>query len=146
MLILGEEALVICVQAIKALTPIVRKLGPKANPANIKTPRAAVAAWAFYIGQSLALKLPTAQQVSLFSLPHGSSSGTWVALLVNDANLHGRNHTFTLLWRGSVCLQGTLVWYCSAAHCLGGLPMLWSGGHWWRPGTAASTSSMSTKS
>ena len=39
-------------QAIKALTPLVRKLGPKANPANLKTlPPAAIAAWAFYIGK-----------------------------------------------------------------------------------------------
>ncbi|KAL3161634.1 hypothetical protein ABBQ32_010489 [Trebouxia sp. C0010 RCD-2024] len=38
------------IYAIKALTPLVRKLGPKANPANIKLPRAAIAAWAFYIG------------------------------------------------------------------------------------------------
>ncbi len=39
-------------QAIKALTPLVRKLGPKANPANLKLlPPAAIAAWAFYIGK-----------------------------------------------------------------------------------------------
>ncbi|KAL0050493.1 hypothetical protein WJX82_000777 [Trebouxia sp. C0006] len=39
------------IYAIKALTPLVRKLGPKANPANLKLlPPAAIAAWAFYIG------------------------------------------------------------------------------------------------
>lgn len=41
-----------CTQAIRALTPLVRKLGPKANPANLKLlPPAAIAAWAFYIGK-----------------------------------------------------------------------------------------------
>ncbi|KAL0017854.1 hypothetical protein WJX77_002987 [Trebouxia sp. C0004] len=39
------------IYAIKTLTPLVRKLGPKANPANLKIlPPAAIAAWAFYIG------------------------------------------------------------------------------------------------
>ena len=65
-------------QAIKALTPLVRKLGPKANPANIKIPRAAAAAWALYIGQSqLQLWLNSAHQDGKTTRSHVSSSCLW---------------------------------------------------------------------
>ena len=43
---------VLVLQAIAALTPLVRKLGPRANPANFNISGAAVAAWAFYIGKA----------------------------------------------------------------------------------------------
>lgn len=43
------------VQVIRAITPLIRKLGPKANPGNLKLiPKAAVAAWAFYAGMPAA--------------------------------------------------------------------------------------------
>ena len=38
-------------QAIALLAPVMRKLGPRANPGNLKTvPLSAVALWAFYVG------------------------------------------------------------------------------------------------
>ena len=43
-----------CVQVIKAITPLIRKLGPKANPGNLKhIPKAAIAGWAFYVGMPI---------------------------------------------------------------------------------------------
>ena len=38
-------------QAIALLAPVMRKLGPRANPGNLKkVPLSAVALWAFYVG------------------------------------------------------------------------------------------------
>lgn len=39
------------VQALKLLTPLVRKLGPNANPGTLKKlPKRAIAVWTFYAG------------------------------------------------------------------------------------------------
>ena len=60
-------------QVIKALTPLVRKLGPKANPANLKLiPKAAIAGWAFYVGMPWPSLLPLTDQLCRAIIPKQS--------------------------------------------------------------------------
>lgn len=106
-------------QAIKALTPIVRKLGPKANPANLKLPRAAIAAWAFYIGQSVAPKLATAHPITFprfaaWQQQCGSWSCLWQMLLPCMAELGAL--VSCLLWKIACMLAGyiSLVLFSSS--------------------------------
>ena len=156
-----------------------RKLGPKANPANLNLlPTAAIAAWAFYIGQDNNYAFITVTEVcrqqailkasflDLLSCHFGGDTpcnGNILTWSLHTKHILGC--VYLCKWTSLICdtkvcyvhccccnchgcheVQATLVWCCCPALCLASLHMLWSGAPWWRPGTAASTSSMSINS